>query len=153
MKKLCFAVLLIAVLLSCKSTPASTPSDFDAVIGKEWKLIEVRINNSNTGYNRSSLARSGFANAFTVTFDATSLSGVGAPNRYSAPYSVGNGRVIIIGLVRSTMMAALQEPDRLREHDFFGYIQNAYRWTLNNNSLVLNSKTENGREVVLVFEL
>ena len=164
MKKLFFSVTLITVLLmSCKNTPQPVPPpepsmpsvnssvSFSEITGNELKLIEVRINGSNTGFNRSDLVSNGFGDFFTLNFDASNISGVGAPNQYSAPYTLGNGKNIKILMVRSTMMAAFREPDKLREHDYFNYIQSAYRWDQVNDNLELYSKIENGSEIVLVF--
>jgi heat shock protein HslJ len=159
MKKESLTILLITVfLISCKSTPAVekapiASSEFSNVIGKEWKLIEVRISNVDTGFNRISLARSGPSEFFTASFDSEMISGTGSPNRYSAPYKLGEGRDISFLTVRATLMATIFESEKLREHNFFGYIQSAYRWNLVNNNLVLSSKAENGSEVVLIFSL
>jgi heat shock protein HslJ len=173
MKKILFACFLITVfLISCKSqtvvektpldlsdigkemkTDEIASSEFSNVMGKDWKLIEVRINNVDTGFNRSSLTRSGTSEFFTASFDSEMISGTGSPNRYSAPYKLGEGRDISLMTVRATLMAAIFESEKLKEHNFFGYIQSAYRWNLVNNNLVLSSKAENGSEVVLVFSL
>ncbi|MCL2185009.1 MAG: META domain-containing protein [Treponema sp.] len=161
MKYLLFAIVSIAVMLTgCAGTPSASGStaapvkapapDFSGAKGKEWKLIEVRINNTNTGYNRSSLAQT---DAFTLNFHEENISGTGAPNRYSAPFTLGEGNDITIMMVRATLMAAFLEPDRLKEHDFFGYIQNVYKWNLVNNNLELNSRTNNGAEILLLFSL
>lgn len=165
MKYLLFAIVPIAVtLIGCAGTPSNAaPStqvaapviaapapDFSGVKGKEWKLTEVHINGANTGYNRSSLAQT---DAFTLNFHEENISGIGAPNRYSAPFTLGEGSDITIMLVRATLMAAFMEPDRLREHDFFGYIQNVYKWNQKNDKLELNSRTSSGAEVLLFFSL
>lgn len=162
MKKIFFVCLLItAFLVSCKSVPKvekntageKVSSEFSNVTGKDWKLIEVRIKNVDTGFNRRSLTRSETMDYFTVNFNPEMISGVGAPNRYSAPYKLGEGKSISILIVRATLMATLFETEKLREHDFFGYIQNTYGWNLVDNNLVLSSKAENGNEVVMVFSL
>jgi len=161
MKNLFFASLLITVfLISCKSAPMvekaalseKETSEFSNVAGKDWKLIEVRINNIDTGFNRNSLARDS-VDFFTANFDSEMISGTGAPNRYSAPYKLGEGGSISLLTVRATLMATIFETEKLKEHEFFGYIQNAYKWNFVNNNLVLSSKAENGSEVVLVFSL
>jgi heat shock protein HslJ len=162
MKRIFFVCLLITVfLISCKSVPIveknpegeKASSEFSNVTGKDWKLIEVRIKNVDTGFNRSSLTRSENIEYFTVNFNSEMISGVGAPNRYSAPYKLGDGKNISFLMVRATLMANLFESGKLREHDFFGYIQNTYSWNVVNNNLVLSSKAENGNEVVMVFSL
>jgi len=160
MKKVFLVFVWIFVMaVSCKSTPVPTESnfvnppvtDFSGITGKEWKLIEVHINGTNTGFERRTLSRDGFTEAFTLNFDAQNISGIGAPNRYSAPYSLGAGQEIKINVVRATLMAPIREPEKLREHNFFNYIQNSYKWTQINNNLELLSKDSNGSEVILTF--
>ncbi|MCL2809050.1 MAG: META domain-containing protein [Treponema sp.] len=148
MKRTFMAFLLIATcLIGCVSTSAN----FEEVTGKDWLLTEVRVNGVNSGFNRSALINEGFRDAFTINFDEQTVSGVGAPNRYSAPYSLKENQTISIMPARQTLMAALFEPTSLKEHDFFVYIGNIYKWKLANNRLELNSKTQDGREVLLVF--
>jgi len=131
---------------------ASNSSDV-TITGKEWKLTEVRINDSDTGFNRDSLIREEFKQFFTVTFDTDIVSGIGAPNRYSAPYTMGDNHSISIMIMRSTMMASFFQPENLTEHDFFTYMQNAYEWSLEKNRLELRSKTADGGAVDLIFSL
>jgi len=165
MKKQFFLLALIAALaMSCVSTNTSNISDNEVsrtvtnisspsgIQGNEWKLIEVYIGGRNTRFNRNTLPED-FKNFFTVSFDAQNVSGVGAPNRYSAPYTLGDNQTISVMLLRSTMMASFYQPENLTEHDFFTYMQSAYSWRLVNNNLELQSKTSAGGEVRLVFSL
>jgi len=169
-----FLLLLIAALLmSCASGGAlpghwnadgntSTPSvaernetnrnatNVSDIEGNEWKLIEVYIDGRNTRFSRSTLPEE-LKNFFTVNFDAEIVSGVGAPNLYSAPYILGDNQTINIMLMRSTMMATFLEPENLSEHDFFTYMQNAYSWKLANNNLELLSKTAAGGKYVFAY--
>ena len=121
--------------------------------GNEWKLIDVYIGGSNTGFSRNTLPED-LKNFFTLSFDAETgmIGGVGAPNRYSAPYTKGDSQISIM-LIRSTLMASFFQPENLNEHDFFVYLQNVYEWKLVNENLELYSKTESGSEVRLVFSL
>jgi len=132
---------------SSTGTNVASPSTIEGI---EWKLIEVYVADRNTLFNRNTLPEE-IKNFFTVNFDAQTVSGVGAPNRYSAPYTLGDNQAINIMLIRSTLMATFLEPENLTEHDFFTYMQNAYSWKLANNNLELLSKTQNGSEVRLVF--
>jgi len=116
----------------------------------EWKLIEVHIAGRDSQYRRDAQIEDG--NFFTFRFNQSVISGVGAPNRFSGPATVsGENNSIKIGLLRSTLMAALFEPEHLKEHDFYTYLQNTYEMALVSNNLVFNSKTEDGRDVKLVF--
>ena len=156
MKNLFFAVVLITAM-GCKTTPEVTISvdalQFSEIIGKEWKLIEVHVDGTNINFNRYVLADEGFNELFTLTFDEETISGVGAPNRYSAPYTQEENQTITIKLARSTMMAPLREPEKLKEHDFFVYIQNVDNWDLVDDNLKLHSKNEAGAEVTMIFTL
>ena len=172
MKRLLFSIFLIIVLMiSCASAKADEPSfsasgenqtmetnvnnntsSVSSIEGNEWKLIAVYINGNDTQFNRNSLPAE-LGNSFTLTLDTKLASGVGAPNRYTAPYTLGDNQTITIMLMRSTLMATFLEPENLREHDFFTYMQNSYSWKLVNNNLELLSKTRDGGEVRLVFSL
>jgi heat shock protein HslJ len=150
MKKLTLAAIIIAVsVISCVST---NTADFSEVPDKNWKLVEVYINGRNTGFSRGSLSGNN-ADIYTLRFDTDMISGTGAPNRYNAPYTVGENKTISIALVRSTLMAAIGELSSLREYDYFIYLQNAYKWNIANDRLEINSKLENGSEIRLVFSL
>ena len=156
MKNTTFAFMFIAVFaVSCLSTPQNSVldniPDFSEAVEKEWKLIEVWVDGRNTNFDRAVLGRQGFGEIYTLSFDTQSISGTGAPNRYSAPYTLGDNQTVKIMPVLSTMMASLFEPEGLKEHEFFVFIQNAYEWNLVNQNLELYSKTENGSEVKLVF--
>ena len=137
----------IAMMISCGSAPK-----FSDVAGKEWKLIEVRIDGNGILFDRKTLSDEDAGDIFTMNFDAENISGTGAPNQYSAPYT-SNKQSISIMPMRSTLMAAIRQPEKLREQDFFTYMQNAYEWKMGKGSLELLSKTEDGGEVTLVFSL
>ncbi len=122
-----------------------------SIEGNEWKLIEVNIDGNDTRFSRNTLPTEP-GNFFTLNFDAQNISGVGVPNRYSAPYTISDNKISIM-LIRSTMMASFFQPENLTEQNFFIYMQNAHEWKLANDKLELLSKTSNGREVRLVFSL
>jgi len=166
MKKQFFLFALIAgLIMSCVSTNAQTgegnemrantnanASSPSSIQGKEWKLIEVYVDGKDTRFSRNTLPADP-GNFFTLNFDAQNISGVGVPNRYSAPYTMGDNQTVSIKLIRSTMMASFFQPENITEHDFFTYMQNAYSWRFANNNLELLSKTAAGAEVRLVFSL
>jgi heat shock protein HslJ len=166
MKKLFLTTALIAVvLISCSSAPQpagitglATLSDTGNVMteneltGKEWRLTEVRINGVNTGFNRNDLNRTGLtlAEGFVLNFDSETISGMAAPNRYIAQYT-RTGNQISISLIASTKMASIFNLDKLKEQDYFNYLQNTESWNFVNNNLELYSKTADGKAVVLIF--
>lgn len=156
MRKIFIIVFTITVLFaSCKSAPPPPPSlsDFSDAIGKEWKLIEVKVNNRNIDFDRKNLIREGFGEIFTLKIDKDMVSGKGAPNTYSAPYKTDSARNVKIEVLRSTLMAPLNLPEKLREHEFFTYVQNTYKWGLADGKLQINSKTVDEEEVALIFSL
>ena len=172
-----FWVLAVSIVcgISCQSAPASFASSDEKgtslnatgrgtsdvtgedtvsdIFEKEWKLIDVRINNNSINFDRNTLAVERLGEVYTLTLGSERLSGIGAPNRFFAPYTLGNNQAISVGNVAGTLMAAFREPDKLREHEYFVYISNAYKWNLVNNRLELSSKGEDGSDVVLVFAL
>jgi len=121
------------------------------VFSINWYLIEVYIDGTDTQFRRFNQPNVNI-DLFTLNMGDL-INGVGAPNRYTAPYTTSNDGSISIGNIASTLMAALFEPVNLREHDFFTYIKNASRWQTANDNLELLSKTENGRDVRLVFSV
>jgi len=152
MKKLIVSLLVVAFVIGCGSKPAATSNDSDFK-GKEWKLVEVWIDNKNINFDRKELINHKANHIFTVKFDAENISGTGAPNRYSAPYTLSENQIISVKPMRSTMMASLWLPEKLKENDFFIYMQNIYGWAIKSGRLELNSKTGEGRAVKLVFSL
>jgi heat shock protein HslJ len=140
-----------------------TPSaGFDGITGKDWKLIEVRSSADATAsavadaeasrYSRGELAEAGMENAYTLRFDGERLTGMGAPNRYFAPYTQGGGQTLSIGAIAGTLMASFSEPENLKEREYFGYLENAAAWDLVHGQLRIISRNGRGGETVLVFE-
>jgi heat shock protein HslJ len=140
------AILITAAVVSCKSGP-----NFSDVAGKEWLLTDVRLNGKSINFDRNTLILEGFGDIFTLNFEVERLGGTGAPNRYFAPYTLGSNQAIKVETVAETLMAPLRQPEKLKEHDFFTYIQNASKWNLVKNNLELVSKGEDSSNVVLVF--
>jgi heat shock protein HslJ len=125
----------------------STGPGFSEVLGKNWKLVQVRINGAASAFDRAPL---GEGDSFTLTFDAERLAGKAAPNRYFSDYTLGGGQEITVKLIGSTKMASFIEPAALKEHDYLQYLQNAVRWDLVKGNLELSGKTD-GADVTLVF--
>jgi len=123
-----------------------------SIIGHEWKLIQVYLNDEDTQFSRSALPAEP-ENLFTLKFDSKNISGVGMPNLYSAPYTQGKDQSLSISLMRATMMASLFQPENITEHNFFIYLQNAQSWKIVDNNLEILSKAQDGVEVKLVFSL
>ncbi|MDR0601292.1 MAG: META domain-containing protein [Treponema sp.] len=141
-------IAALAAMGACAGSPK-----FSDVLGKEWRLIEIRTEPSNIVFDRSKLTAEGFGEIFTLNFDAGRISGTGAPNRYFAPYEPGTDkdRTISIENVAGTLMAPVVEPEKLKEKEFFAYLQNTGKWNISNGNLELSTKGSDGREAVMVF--
>jgi len=147
-KMFILAGIVLAILNSCSSAPK-----FSDVTDKEWLLVEIKSETGNTVFDRETLNSDGFSNIFTLNFDDERLSGIGAPNRFTAPYKVDKNQVISVQLIAGTMMAAIREPERLKEQDYFSYLQNTSKWNLTKDGqMELYSKNADGKEVVLVYK-
>jgi len=142
----------IMIPQSADAAPAREPgAAFADVEGKEWLLAEVRVGGKTIVMDRQKLALDNFIGIYSMNFQNARLSGMGAPNRYTAPYTADANRSLNIGLVASTMMAAFREPDGLAETEFFNYLSKARRWDLNGGKLEIYSSNSNGSEAVLIF--
>jgi heat shock protein HslJ len=127
---------------------------FSAITGKDWKLVEVRssVSAGVSRFSRGELAEAGMENAYTLRFNGERLSGMGAPNRYSAPYTQGAGQTLSIGAIAGTLMASFQEPKNLKEREYFGYLENVNKWDFVQDRLQLISRNGRSEETVLIFE-
>jgi heat shock protein HslJ len=154
-RQILLVLLVIALVMSCKTTV--TGSSFSSVTGKEWKLIEVQIDSTPFSrivlYDRNDLKKNNIGSIYTMNFNAEQVSGTGAPNKYSAPYTLGEGTDVKIEVIKSTLMAPIIQPEKLQEQVFYAYMQNVEQWSLDNGKLILHSKAENGNTVRLIFVL
>jgi len=155
-KKLLFVLLVVVLIMSCKSTSTSTDasagsniSTFSDILGKEWKLIEVQID--GTSAEKIALDKDNIGKIYTMSFNEEMVSGTGAPNRYSAPYTARDKNSLKIQMMRSTQMAPINQPDKLQEFTFYTYMQSVEKWSFDSGKLVLHSKTDNGNAVRLIF--
>ena len=155
-------LLAVFILISCAGAQksadgqnanlsvAAAHTDFADVQNKDWSLNGLRINGENSGFNRNNLAEV-FKDVFTIHFDAERISGIGAPNRYFAPYTLGNDNALTISTIAGTLMAAFAEPEHLKEHEYFSLLQNVSRWDLADGNLLLYSVNKDNAEVVMIF--
>ena len=155
MKKQILLFLGVIVLaMSCVTTPKNV-SSFSGVMGKDWKLIEVQLDgtpfNRIVLYDRNDLKKNNVGGVYTMNFNAEMVSGTGAPNKYTAPYTLGDGNALKIDVIKSTLMAPIVQPEKLQEQAFYNYMQNVESWSSDNGKLVLQSKAENGNVVKLIF--
>ena len=143
--------MTLAFVISTALTACSSSPKFSDVKNKDWNLVEVRLQNETIAFERNKLEEEGFSEIFTLRFDDERVNGVGAPNRYFAPYTTADKQAITIKTIAGTLMASLREPEKLREYSYFNYLQNVTRWDLVKGNLELYSKGEDGTEAVLVY--
>jgi heat shock protein HslJ len=146
-KKMGFMLILAGAIFlgACGSTPK-----FEDIRDKEWKLIAVQTEPGNITFDRNQLIDEGFGDIFTIRF-TDRAGGKGAPNNYFGPYEAGKDRSLSIQNVAATLMAPIREPEKLKERDFFNYLENVYRWDINQENLELFTRGEDGVEAVMVF--
>jgi len=156
MKKLFLLLMVVALsglfAISCKTTQVT---DFSGVRGREWRLIEVQISdnfNREVLFNRKTMSNENAGDTFNLKVDDTRFSGKAAPNTYNMPYTLGENQSITLLPGMTTLMAPLFQPERLREHDFFQFMNNIYKWELKEGKLIFSSKAEDEREIQLIFE-
>lgn len=156
----CMALFLPVIAFPSGASGAAAQeggASFQNVEGKEWFLSEVKSAGATVRMDRQKLAADNMGGVYTINFqkDQTATenraSGMGAPNRFFAPYTVGSNRAIKIGNAASTMMMAFKEPDGLKENEYFAYLSRVTRWDLRENRLELYSSNNAGSEVILIF--
>ena len=155
MKKIITIILLLsALIISCASGGSSTGGrnmpNFSDVADREWRLVEAYIDGVDMRFRRENQPEM-FREIYILKFEGQFASGIGAPNLYSAPFTLGEDLAISIMPMRSTLMASLFEPENLSEQDFFTFLQNVYTWDLVRNNLILNARTRDNKQVRLVF--
>ena len=154
---LCAALFLPAIVFPSGADAAPAHEGgarFGDVEGREWMLQELRRAAETIHIDRE-VDLYGFGDIYTLRFEGGRASGMGAPNRFFGPYTVGGNRALRIGsdngAMASTLMMALVEPEGLREHEYFAYLSRVTRWDLREGNLELFSTSEDGSNAVLVF--
>jgi len=152
---LCAAFFMPAlVFVSCAdgaSFKSGSGAEFKDVQGKEWTLLEIKSQGKTVSIDRKKLEAGNMGSAFTINFAEDRVNGVGAPNRYFGPYTVDSNNTLSIGLLASTMMAALFEPEGLKENEFLDYLSKAKHWDIRSKKLRLYSVNSAGADTVLIF--
>jgi len=147
-------LIVLALFVSCATGPS-----FADVKGKDWKLVEVRINSSNPpslvpntiAFDRQQLSNEGLNDIFVLNFGDREAGGKAAPADYSAPYVLSPPQTLTfreIAIVHDEKSIA---PERLREAEYFEYLKKISRWGYTNGKLELYSAGPDDNEVVLFF--
>jgi hypothetical protein len=149
----------VLVLLFCLNSCAGGPS-FKEIQGKQWKLVEVTAESANSpelardpvNFDRAKLKSEGMDDIFVLTFNAAAgVSGKAAPETYTASYEQGAGQSLSLKQVTINQTERDLVPERLREVDYFAFLEKINRWGLNQDKLELYSAGPDGQEVVLIF--
>ena len=157
-----FIVLLMPAFISCAggavvqgvgAAAGGNEMTFNDVTGKYWALTEIRRAGNIVQIDRRQLEARNIGDFFLINFEGDRVSGIGAPNRYFGPYTVGRNQELSFGNLAHTLMAAFIEAEELKEHEYFAYMNNVTRWNLRDGRLELYSSTGAGAETVLVFSL
>jgi len=141
----CYAkIMALLLIMAAAPVACSSAPQFSNVQDRDWKLVEIRIEPESIIINESD-------DFFTLRFDKERVNGIGAPNRYFAPYLLADKQGITIKTIAQTQMAALFEPEELKEYEYFVYLQNTTKWNIAGKNLELQSTDKDGTAAVLVF--
>ena len=150
----CMFLVLFAIQFSAGAFGAPAQEGgaiFKNAEEKEWMLLEFRSGGKTVTINRQKI-EADLGKVYVIYFfEDGRAGGVGAPNRFNAPWSAGANRSLTIGNIASTMMMAFREPDELKESEYFSYLSGVSRWDLREGKLELYSTDSAGVETVLVF--
>jgi heat shock protein HslJ len=143
------APMVLAVLCGACVSQKPAPS-FDQVIGKNWKLIGIKVANTGTSFFRDTWGTDG-KDFYTIKFQDTLVFGRAAPNNYRGPFELGQNQGIRFDSMAATQMALLNEPKELKENEYFKYLEEVYRWDIKDGNLELHSRNEKGEAIVLRY--
>ncbi|MDR3342337.1 MAG: META domain-containing protein [Treponema sp.] len=151
-----FSVLLMAGLTAVACVGGASVKqqslNFDAVQGKSWMLVEVKTDSGRVMLNRPALEANGMGDTYTLQIDAERISGKAAPNRYFAPYQVGEDQHISFKPIAGTLMISIIDIKAdLTEQEYYDYLDQVYRWDVSDGNLELHTLTKDGKAAVLIF--
>ena len=150
-RKISILAMAGMIAAACAGGAAPREAAFGDIRGKEWKLAGLRTAAGDRGFSRRALEEEGFGDAFSLKFEGERISGVGAPNRYFAPYELGDGQTLEIKSLAHTLMASFKEPAALNEAEYFAFLEKAGRWALAEGRLELSTESPGGEPATLVF--
>jgi heat shock protein HslJ len=88
---------------------------------------------------------------YTMSFADGRAGGKAAPNTYGGPYTQGVSHNIAFGAMVSTKMALMEEPEGLKEQEYFNYLAKVKTWEVSNGQLLLFADDCAGGDVTLLF--
>jgi len=126
------------------------------ITSKEWKLIEVRAEDTflrETLFDRNTLSKEAAGDVFILKVTNDFVSGKAAPNTYTAQYTANErDKTISVKEMVVTELPPVWQPLKIKEQDYYTYLKNAYKWDVANGRLLLYSKAENGRDILLTYQ-
>jgi hypothetical protein len=159
MKHIPLFILSLIMMTACATGTAVSnielaPMDKSVIIGVVWYLWEIRSGDTVIGLNRQELKAGGEANMYSLRFDRDGyVSGKAAPNNYRGSCVWGDDSTLSFGVLASTKMAALKEPEPLKEQEYFDYLSRVDRWILTAaTKLELHTTDKDGVRSVMIFE-
>jgi heat shock protein HslJ len=149
-------MLIVAALFSC-ATVADAQNLAQAADSGEWALATISGGGKAVSIDRAQL--DSFSDAFTLRIAKTGdgsedryiFSGKAAPNRFTMPVKVEKNGELTVSPPAATLMAALREPDVLKENEYLQYLANTRAVTVSGGRLVLDTADADGQKVSLTF--
>lgn len=120
--------------------------------GVDWYLMQLKTGDAIINIDRDTLEADGMGEWFSLRFSNDRVSGMAAPNRYSAEYQNPDNSTIAIGLIASTKMLAFKDVPSLKEHAYLEHLQKVTRREFSAfGYLELSYTGADGKRVTLVF--
>jgi heat shock protein HslJ len=149
-------LLMVAALFSC-ATVTDAQNLAQVADSGEWALAAISGGGKAVSIDRAQLGE--FSDAFTLRIAKTGdghedryiFSGRAAPNRFTMPVKVEENGELTVSPPAATLMAALREPDVLKEKEYLQYLASTRSVTLSGERLVLDTADEDGQKVSLTF--
>jgi heat shock protein HslJ len=149
-KNLLLIALLIfipAVFSYANGNRVANNVNFSEVQDKVWSLAEVKNGSTVISIDRTRASKS----IYSVKFQMGRLIGTGADNSCFSSYTAGEDKVLSIGKIVSSRMAALYEMRNFTEREYFLSLEKVDRWDLRDGKLELHTYDKNGTRVILFF--
>ncbi|WP_424244131.1 heat shock protein HslJ [Elusimicrobium posterum] len=154
------SVLSAAAIIACgvlfaacaSASKNGEPTGFAAVKGRVWQLSQVKDASGKVTFDHSKLNKEFFNDIYTLQFDDQRATGKAAPNRYTGPYTLGEGNAISFKHFASTLMMGIRTPEGLAEHEYYQLFEKVTSWKYSKNQLTFNTVDKNGAKVTMIFK-
>jgi hypothetical protein len=98
------------------------------------------------------LKSEGMDDIFVLNFNTgAEVSGKAAPETYTASYERGDGQSLSFKQVNINHTDRVIAPERLREAEYFAFLEKINRWGYSQDKLELYSTTPDDQETILIF--